>query len=99
MPSRKKAQGKARKAAKADKAKDAASVPPKPKFFDFGRYLLVNSTEKGGNPEAHGKNMPRSFGKNETGIQKRTVRTGSKSTHPSAINSPSYKNSSDYDGY
>jgi hypothetical protein len=29
MPSRKKAQGKARKAAKADKAKDAASVPPK----------------------------------------------------------------------
>eukprot|EP00984_Skeletonema_dohrnii_P033974 scaffold32388_cov61-Skeletonema_dohrnii-CCMP3373.AAC.1 len=29
MPSRKKAQGKARKAAKADNAKDAASVPPK----------------------------------------------------------------------
>ena len=30
MPSRKKAQGKARKAAKADKAKEAASLPPKP---------------------------------------------------------------------
>eukprot|EP00984_Skeletonema_dohrnii_P037827 scaffold40334_cov244-Skeletonema_dohrnii-CCMP3373.AAC.1 len=36
MPSRKKAQGKARKAAKADKAKEAASVPPK----DFTEVTL-----------------------------------------------------------
>eukprot|EP00985_Skeletonema_marinoi_P001264 scaffold514_cov121-Skeletonema_marinoi.AAC.3 len=42
MPSRKKAQGKARKAARADKAKEAASVPPK----DFTERLR-NEIRKG----------------------------------------------------
>ena len=66
-------------------------------IFSLVRNWLVNPTEKGGNPEAHGKNMPRSVGKNETGIQKRTVRTSSKST--SSFRHQFTKNSSDYDGY